>query len=74
MNKNPLTASAEVRTRNFLNQISDSLKKNGSTIFNYASHSFRKNDFLAFEAKLNTHFVKFIKINFVGHNFYLANN
>lgn len=63
-----------VSSRNFLNQIRNSLKKNGSTIFNYASHSFRKNDFLAFEAKLNTHFTNVKKINYVGHNFYLVSN
>ncbi len=63
-----------VSSRIFLNQISQSLKKNGSTIFNYASHSFRKNDFLAFEAKLQTHFAKLKRINYVGHNFYLVSN
>jgi spermidine synthase len=58
----------------FLNQIKLAIGTKGKAIFNYASHSFRKLDFVQFELKLQARFTNVNKVVYSGHTFYLANN
>jgi spermidine synthase len=61
-----------VISNKFLVNVRHALRKEGLAIFNYASHSFRDNDFSLFESKLNKIFSKVIKKVYWGHTFYIA--
>lgn len=63
-----------VRGGRFLNQIRRAIGAKGKAIFNYASHSFSKIDFVEFELKLQARFTNVNKVVYSGHTFYLANN
>lgn len=58
----------------FLKNINLSLKPRGYALFNYASHSFQKDDFVSFENKLKKVFAEVKLLKYMGHNFYLTQN
>lgn len=56
----------------FMRDIARAMNPMGMTIFNYASHSFRDNDFKSFENKLHKFFANVTVDKYIGHPFYLA--
>ncbi len=58
----------------FLRQVALALTPHGKAIFNYASHSFRENDFAEFEKKLHKYFSQVEKLKSWGHTYYLTMN
>ena len=61
-----------VTSQTFLAQIAAATGKHGQTIFNYASHGFKREDFELFESKLCNVFDSVKKIKIWGHMYYLA--
>lgn len=61
-----------VSNANFLHKINELLNVGGQAIFNYASHSFRQDDFERFEKQLSQIFKSFTRLTPWGHTYYLA--
>lgn len=61
-----------VTSKKFLQDLGKSLKPKAEVIFNYASHSFRDNDFAEFERKLKSVFGSVTRLKTWGHTYFLA--
>jgi spermidine synthase len=61
-----------VETKEFLTHVATALSPSGQAIFNYASHSFREQDFVSFEKQLQQIFTSVQQQKIWGHTFYLA--
>jgi spermidine synthase len=61
-----------VTSAEFLQNIRKAKKNNGTTLFNYASHNFKDDDFKKFELKLSCYFPVVKSLKRFGHSFYLA--
>ncbi len=61
-----------VTALNFLEQVSQALSLNGISILNYASHSFRENDFTIFTRQLLKIFTNVEQYKYKGHPYFIA--
>ncbi|MFH2085756.1 MAG: fused MFS/spermidine synthase [bacterium] len=61
-----------VETKRFLSDVKRAITLDGQAIFNYASHSFREDDFVCFEKLLNGVFTSVNRLKVWGHTFYVA--
>ncbi len=58
----------------FLDKLKQTISQRGSAVFNYASHSFRDQDFLRFQKKLQQTFGWAKNIDIWGHRYFVAKN
>lgn len=58
----------------FILKLVESTAKTGSAVFNFASYSFRKNDYQYFQQLLEKYYTSVMLKKYWGHNYYVARN